>query len=166
MEVIVSRFFLGGVVVVLVVFGLGSTPAHPTGVVGVVPAVSGSLMRQPAAEVPTREQLLSVLYSLADPAVPFFFKGDLVEDGIGGFEGAVADGGIQIAALKNELPLSFKITDIEPVRPGKVRATVVVTGPELNGVTKRLTFFNQDGWRLQHASALSLLQAVSSAQRG
>ncbi|WP_195161464.1 hypothetical protein [Mycobacteroides abscessus] len=144
----------------------GSFAADPAFRFNVRPVVLGTLLRQPAADMPTPEQLSSVLYGIADPSVAFFYKGDLVEDGVGGFEGAVADGGIQIAALKNELPLDFVVSDIEPVKPGKVRATVRVTGPQLKGVTKRLTFVDQDGWRLQHASAMSLLQATSSAQRG
>ncbi|MBN7303126.1 hypothetical protein IUQ79_14570 [Mycobacteroides abscessus subsp. bolletii] len=130
------------------------------------PVVLGTLLRQPAESIPTPELLLSVLYGIADPNVPFFCKGDLVEDGVGGLEAAVADGGIQIAALKNELPLNFVVSNIEPVKPGKVRATVLVTGPQLKGVSKRLTFIDQDGWRLQHASAMSLLQATASSQRG
>lgn len=128
--------------------------------------VSETLLRQPVADIPTPEQLSRLLYGIADPTVPFFHKGDLIQDGVGGFEGTVADGGIQIAAFKNELPLGFAVSDIEPVRPGKVRATVLITGPQLKGVTKRLTFVDQDGWKLQHASAMSLLQAASSSQRG
>ncbi len=162
----ISKFLAAGAVLALASCGLGPPVNRSVGGVRVLLVVSGAWVRQPAEDVPTPEQLSSLLYGIADPSVPFFSKGDLVEDGVGGFEGAVADGGIQIAALKNELPLDFVVTEIEPVRPGKVRATVLVTGPELKGVTKRLTFIDQDGWRLQHASAMSLLQAVSSAQRG
>ncbi len=147
-------------------FGAGPMVWASSVELDVRPVVFGTPLRQPVLGVPTSEQLLSVLYRVADPSVPFFYKSDVVEAGVGGFEGMVADGGIQIAALKDELPLHFTVSGIELVRSGKVRATVLVTGPQLKGVTKRLTFVDQEGWRLQHASAMALLQAASSAQRG
>lgn len=144
-----------------------SLSAMPLGVGATANALPAApLQPPPGVDLPTPAQLSRVLYGIADPSVPFVGKSDLVENGVGGVEGAVADGGIQIAALKGELPLDFAVSDIDLVSPGKVRATVVVTGPQLKGVTKRLTFFDQDGWRLQHVSAMTLLQATSSAQRG
>lgn len=117
----------------------------------------------PAADVPTPGELVGVLNSLADPGVPFTNKSYLIQGGVGGVEGRIADRQLQKAAQKGQLPLSFEVTNIAPAGPGAASADVTATGPALAPTTQNVTFVNQGGWKLSRASAMSVLQAVQSA---
>jgi hypothetical protein len=117
----------------------------------------------PGVNVPTADQLLTVLNSLQDPSVPFASKGNLVEGGVGGVEGHVADKKLQKAAAKGSLPLTFNITNIQPSGPGAASANITATGPHLTPTTENITFVDQDGWKLSRTSAMTLIQSVQSA---
>lgn len=115
----------------------------------------------PAVDIPGPGQLSGVLNGLADPAVPFAAKADLVEGGVGGAEASMADHKLQKAARKGELPLAFSVANIEPAGPGAATADVTVSGPKLAPVTQNVTFIDQGGWKLSRASAMSLLQQAT-----
>ena len=115
---------------------------------------------QPAADVPSTDQLMAVLNGLANPNVPFRSKDGLVEGGVGIVEGKAADKVMAGAAQDGTLPNSFVIDGIAPARPGLATATVTASGPALAPTTQTVTFVNQGGWRLSRASATSLLQAA------
>jgi hypothetical protein len=117
----------------------------------------------PGADVPTPDQLISVLNSLQDPSVPFGSKSYLVEGGIGGVEGHFADKKLQQAAAKGSLPLTFNIANIQPAGPGTASANITATGPHLAPTTENITFVDQGGWKLSRTSAMTLIQSVQSA---
>lgn len=124
----------------------------------VTPAVFGApLPLDPAADLPTVDQINSVLYSLADPAVPFANKGYLVEGGIGRLEAKTADALMRNAAAKGQLPLNFAVGPITPAGPGIASATVTATGPAMAPTTQAVTFVDQGGWKLSRASASTVL---------
>lgn len=117
----------------------------------------------PGVDVPSADQLLTVLNSLQDPSVPFASKSNLVEGGVGGVEGHIADKELQKAAAKGDLPLTFNITNIQPSRPGAASANITATGPRLTPTTENLTFVDQGGWKLSRTSAMTLIESVQSA---
>jgi hypothetical protein len=117
----------------------------------------------PGADVPTANQLLTVLNSLQDPSVPFASKSNLVEGGVGGVEGHLADKELQKAAAKGDLPLTFTIANIQPSGPAAASANVTATGPRLAPTTENLTFVDQGAWKLSRASAMTLIDSVQSA---
>ena len=86
-------------------------------------------------DVPTPDQLATVLNTLQDPSVPFASKGYLVEGGIP-VPAAIADHELQKAASKGSLPLTFNFTSITPAGPGSAAATLTATGPHLAPTTR------------------------------
>lgn len=129
----------------------------------VQPVVFGVPMPlDPAADVPSPDQLYGVLRGLADPGVPFRSKGYLVEGGIGVIEGRAADTMMRNATAKGLLPLSFQISDIAPVGPGAASANVTASGPGMPPQSQSVTFVDQSGWKLSRASASQVLQLFSA----
>ena len=126
----------------------------PAGSPAVAPVVFGTpLPQDPAADLPTAEQLYGVLYGLADPNVPFAAKSYLVEGGIGRVEARAADGMMKNAVAKGQLPLNFSVVNIAAVAAGAAIATVTATGPATPAITQNITFVNQGNWKLSRASA-------------
>ena len=129
----------------------------------VQPVVFGVPMPlDPAADVPSSDQLYGVLNGLADPGVSFRSKGYLVEGGIGVIEGRTADAMMRNASAKGMLPLSFQVSDISPVGPGAASADVTASGPGLPPQTQNVTFVDRGGWKLSRASASQVLQLFSA----
>ena len=129
----------------------------------VQPVVFGVPMPlDPAADVPSPDQLYGVLRGLADPGVPFRSKGYLVEGGIGVIEGRTADAMMRNATAKGLVPLSFQISDIAPVGPGAASANVTASGPGMPPQSQSVTFVDQGGWKLSRASASQVLQLFSA----
>ena len=116
------------------------------------PAVLG-IPLDPAADLPTADQLYGVLYGLADPNVPFASKSNLVEGGIGRIEARAADGLMKSAVAKGQLPLNFSVANIAPAAAGAASATVTATGNGVGPITQNIVFVNQGGWKLSRASA-------------
>jgi hypothetical protein len=116
----------------------------------------------PSADLPTADQLATVLNTLQDPSVSFAQKGDLVEGGIP-VPASLADHELQKAAAKGSLPLTFNFTSITPAGPGMAAAALTATGPHLAPTYENLTFVNQGGWKLSHDSAMTLMQSVRSS---
>ncbi|MGH3553478.1 MAG: hypothetical protein ACRDT5_12960 [Mycobacterium sp.] len=135
-------------------------PATPQ----VQPVVFGApLPLDPATDVPTADELITVLNGLQNPSVPFASKSYLVEGGVGGVEAHIADRKLQKAAANGSLPLSFNIANVVPAGPGTASADVTATGPHLAPTTQNLTFVNQGGWKLSKGSAMTLIQSVQAA---
>ena len=123
------------------------------------PAFFGTpIPADPGADAPGSDQLLGILNGLVNPAVPFANKSNLVEDGISPLEARLADVRMQQAVAHGELPLTITVANIRPAGANKATADVSVSGPKLAPVTQNLTFVDQGGWKLTHASAISLLQ--------
>jgi hypothetical protein len=128
----------------------------------VQPVVFGvPLPQDPAVDLPTPDQLVTVLNTLQDPSVSFASKGYLVEGGIPVPIG-IADHELQKAASKGSLPLTFNISNIVPAGPGAATATITASGPRLAPTPEYLTFVDQGGWKLSHDSAMTLISAVRS----
>lgn len=115
-----------------------------------------------AVDIPTTDQLATVLNTLQDPSVSFASKGNLVEGGIPVPIG-LADHELQKAAKKGSLPLTFNITNITPSGPGAATATITASGPRLKPTPEYLRFVDQGGWKLSHDSAMTLISAVQSS---
>lgn len=127
------------------------------------PVVFGApLPLDPATDVPTADQLSSVLYGLADPGTSFQSKGYLVEGGIGLVEGRAADGLMKNAVAKGMMPLSFSISNIAAAGPGAATASVTASGPTLPSTTQSITFVDQGGWKLSRSSATTVLSMFSA----
>ncbi|MBV8179925.1 MAG: hypothetical protein JO045_14205 [Mycobacterium sp.] len=116
----------------------------------------------PGADVPTPDQLATVLNTLQDPSVSFANKGYLIEGGIP-VPASLADHELQKAAAKGSLPLTFNFTSITPAGPGIAAAALTATGPHLAPTYENLTFVDQGGWKLSHDSAMTLIQSVRSS---
>ena len=126
------------------------------------PVVFGvPLPQAPGVDLPTPDQLVSVLNTLQDPSVSFASKGNLVEGGIPVPVG-IADHELQKAASAGSLPLTFNISNIVPAGPGAATATITASGPRLAPTPEYLTFVDQGGWKLSHDSAMTLISAVRS----
>lgn len=137
--------------------------SSPTVSVTVVPAVFGTpLPLEPAAVIPTADQLTGVLYGLADPAVPFASKGYLVEGGIGRLEARTADALMRKAMANGQMPLSFTVAGITPAGPGAATANVTASGPAMPPTTQNVLFVDQGGWKLSRSSATTVLSMFSS----
>jgi hypothetical protein len=142
--------------------GVTSIASAPQSAPAVAPVVfSAPLPLDPAADLPTNDELTTLLTGLADPSVPFHSKSGLIEGGVGIIEGHTADSLMKNAAAKGELPLSFQVSNITSAAPGTATATVVATGPQLAPVTQVVTFVDEGGWKLSRSSAMALLQAAS-----
>ncbi len=124
----------------------------------VQPVVFGApLPLDPAADLPSPDQLNGVLYSLADPSVPFASKSYLVEGGIGRLEAKTADALMKNAVAKGQVPLSFSVAGIAPAGPAAATATVTASGPAMPATTQAVTFVDQGGWKLSRSSASTVL---------
>lgn len=140
-----------------------ATAAVPARVPAVGPMVFGApLPLDPAADLPTADQLTGVLAALADPGVPFGAKGYLIEGGIGRIEARAADGLMQKAIAKGQLPLNFTVSNIAPAGPGAASANVTATGPAMPPTTKNITFVDQGGWKISRQSASAVLALFNS----
>jgi hypothetical protein len=116
------------------------------------------------AALPSPEQLSKLCNQVTDPGVSYETKFGLVENGISGDEGHVADHDLRKASRDGNFPEQFNVTNIQPVAPNAVSADVAITGPKFAGpVTKNLAFIDQGGtWVMQHDSAIALVQAATA----
>lgn len=143
------------------VISIAAGPASSDTVVKQV-VLSAPLPLDPSANLPTPDQLTTVLNGLADPSVPFANKSGLVEGGISSGQASLADREIQKAEKKGELPLAFSVSNIQPAGGNGATADVAISGPKLQPpVTENLTFVNQGNWILSRDSAMTLVEAAS-----
>ena len=107
-------------------------------------------------------QLQGILNQLANGAT-ITENADLVQGGLGFFEGRTANRLLNNARQNGDLPLNLTVTNVSPpAADGSVTATVNATGPKLAGTTQQLTFVpgGPSGWQVSKASATSLMQAA------
>jgi hypothetical protein len=144
------------------VISIAAGPAPST--TAVTLAVFGApLPQQPAADLPTSDQLMAVLNGLADPSVPFRSKSNLIEGGVGIVEGHAADRLLANASQQGYLPLSFQVSNIQPAGAGAASASVTASGPNLAPKTANVVFVDEGGWKISRTSATSLLQTALPA---
>lgn len=124
------------------------TPMHP---------------EQPADAAPTAGELKSVLNSVADPNVPAIQKGPFVQGGVDVGMAEIADGYFNEARDNGSFPLSFSVADIQTPEPGVADAAVTVTGPKLKSpYNHRVTFVNEEGWKISKASIFDIVSALDA----
>lgn len=116
----------------------------------------------PAADLPSAEQIVSLLSGIADPNVSAADKSGLVEDGLGPIERNVMDGRMKKGVENGKLPLTISAANIEPAGTGAATADVTGSGPKTSPRSVNLTFVNDDGWKLSHSSLTTLSQMSSS----
>jgi hypothetical protein len=121
-------------------------------------AFGAPLPLDPAADVPSTDQLLGLLNGLQDPNVPFASKSDLVDGGISPVEARLADVRMKEAVARGEVPLTLKVANIAAAGANTATADVTMSGPKLSPTTRNVTFVDHGGWKLTHASAIALLQ--------
>lgn len=118
----------------------------------------------PPADVPTDGELSSLLTNLTNPGVNYHSKAGLVENGISSGDGHAADHQLRDAFEAGKFPLAFDVSNIQSVGPNAAAADVNITGPKLAApLTQHLAFVDQGGWKIQHDSALALIQAISAS---
>lgn len=150
----------------------GVAASHPSAfhVQPVVVSAGFPMDPPPAPGLPTADQLTNILTSFIDPMASDETKNGLVEGGFSRFQRpwvAVPDGGhglyeeMRSVYRTGNLPLSFNVTNIQPVGANTARADVAISqsDPDHTTVTEPLMFVNQDGWRLSRDSAMAMLQA-------
>ena len=81
-----------------------------------------------APPLPSPEQLSSLCNQVTDPGVSYENKFGLVENGISGDEGHVADHDLRKASRAGNFPEQFNVTNIQPAGPTGVTAAVAITG--------------------------------------
>lgn len=147
------------------VVGVTSIASVPTTAApAITPVVFGApLPLDPGADIPSSDQLITVLNGLADPSVPFRSKSNLVEGGVGIIEGRTADHLMANAVQNGDFPLSFQIANIQPSGAGTATATVTASGPRTAPVSQTVTFVDQGGWKLSRGSATTLLSSFASS---
>lgn len=129
---------------------------------GVQLAVFGVPMPlDPAAGVPTADQLVGVIGGIADPHVPASDKSGYVEGGLGMIERSVMDGRMKKGLENGKLPLTLSASNIAADGPGAATADITASSPKLTPHTVNLRFVDQDGWKLSHSS-LTMLSQMSS----
>jgi hypothetical protein len=107
-------------------------------------------------------QLQGILSQLANGAT-ITENADLVQGGLGFFEGRTANRLMNNARQNGDLPLNLAVTDVSPpAADGSVTATVNASGPKLAGTTQQVTFLpgGPSGWQVSKASATTLIQAA------
>lgn len=136
------------------------TPSAPP---AIQPAVFGvPLPLNPAADIPTSDQLNGVLYGLADPNVPFASKSYLVEGGLGRLEARTADALMRKAVANGQVPLNFTVADIATAGPGIATANVTASAPGMPATTQTISFVDQGGWKLSRSSASAVLSMFNA----
>ena len=160
------KFLATGVAAAAILAGGAASVVSITPSISVQPVVFGAqippdMPLDPAADLPTADQLTSVLSGLADPSVPFASKSYLVEGGIGRVEAHTADALMKNAVAKGQVPLSFSIGNIAPAGPAAATATVTASGPGMPPTTQAVTFVDQGGWKLSRSSASTVLAIFS-----
>ncbi|MEZ0366136.1 hypothetical protein ACAG26_20910 [Mycobacterium sp. pUA109] len=115
----------------------------------------------PATDVPTADQVVTVMNGIADPHVPAANKSGLVEGGLGPIERTVMDSRMKKGLENGKLPLTISAANIQPDGPGAATADVTASSAKLTPHSANLRFVDQDGWKLAHSS-LTMLSQMSS----
>ena len=113
-------------------------------------------------------QLQGILNQLANGST-ITENADLVQGGLGFFEGRTANRLMNNARQNGDLPLNLAVTDVtSPAADGSVTATVNASGPKLTGTTQQVMFVpgGPSGWQVSKASATQLIQAALASSSG
>jgi hypothetical protein len=109
--------------------------------------------------VPTVDQVIAIMAELTDPNIPAARKTDIVTPGFTLEEaGAIDD---HLNQMRDNLPLPFVVTDIEPAPNNFAGATLATTG-SFHQVSqpKPIVLVNQHGhWLITHDTAMTALDA-------
>ncbi|MGF2945664.1 hypothetical protein [Mycobacterium sp. Lab-001] len=116
----------------------------------------------PATDVPSAGQVVSVLNGIANPNVAAAEKSGLVEGGLSPIEQSVMDSRMRKGLENGKLPLTISTTNIQPAGPGAATADVTASSAKLQPHSVNLKFVNQDGWKLSHSSLMRLSQMSSN----
>jgi hypothetical protein len=122
----------------------------------------------PSSGLPTPDLLSHLCTQVTDPGVGYTTMNNLVQGGISPNEADVAEYDLRKAYLNGNFPEQFAVSNIQPAGPNAATADVAISGPKFAGpVTKNLAFVNtgenwRENWKLQHDSALALLQAATA----
>lgn len=121
----------------------------------------------PEENVPTPDQVTSVLDRLTDPNVGYQGKLGLVENGLSPEEGQGLDQDLARFNGHGELPYNFAVSDIQAAPDGMAGATISLTGPKIPIPQIRpIALANQGGsWLLLHDSYTQVLQLLTSDDR-
>jgi hypothetical protein len=110
-------------------------------------------------------QLAGILNQIANGAT-ITENSSLIEGGVGILEGRTANRLLAQARQKGQLPLNISVTSVSPpAADGSVVATVNASGPGMAPTTRPVTFVpgGPQGWMVQKASAMSLMQAAMAS---
>jgi hypothetical protein len=136
----------------------------PTAAPAITPVVFGVPM--PMDNDPALAgQLAGILNQIANGAT-ITENSSLIEGGVGILEGRTANRLLAQARQKGQLPLDISVTSVSPpAADGSVVATVNASGPGMSPTTRPVTFVpgGPQGWMVQKASAMSLMQAAMAS---
>jgi hypothetical protein len=131
-------------------------------VTGMLLAVSLMGVAAPVAhadDVPSVDQVVAIMAELTDPNIPAANKGNIVTPGFSPDEAWTIDD--HLNQMRDNLPLPFVVTDIEPAPDNFAGATVATTG-SFHQVSKpkSIVLVNQHGhWLITHDTAMPALDA-------
>jgi hypothetical protein len=112
-----------------------------------------------ADPVPTTDEVVAILAELTDPNIPAANKANIVSPGFSPEEAGTIDD--HLNQMRDNLPLPFVVTDIEPAPNHFAGATLATTG-SFNQVSaaKPIVLTNQGGhWLITHDTAMTALNA-------
>jgi hypothetical protein len=110
-------------------------------------------------------QLEGILNQIANGAT-ITENASLIQGGVGILEGRTANRLLASARQEGKLPLDIHVTSVSPpAADGSVVATVSASGPAMSPTTRPITFVpgGPQGWMVQKASAMALMQAAMAA---
>jgi hypothetical protein len=109
--------------------------------------------------VPTVDQVVAIMAELTDPNIPAANKANIVSPGFSPEEaGAIDD---HLNQMRDNLPLPFVVTDVEPAPNNFAGATLATTGSfHQISAPKPIVLVNQHGhWLITHDTAMPALDA-------
>jgi hypothetical protein len=131
-------------------------------IVGAALLVAASLAAPATAhadDVPSVDQLVAIMAELTDPNIPAANKDNIVSPGFSPDEDGTIDD--HLNQMRDNLPLPFVVTDIEPAPNHFAGATLATTG-SFNQISqpKPIVLVNQNGhWLITHDTAMPALNA-------
>ncbi|WJR34204.1 hypothetical protein P3F83_01785 [Mycobacteroides immunogenum] len=122
--------------------------------------VAVGMPQEPADDLPTADQLRTILYTVANPDIPTLEKSAYVDGGVSEGTAACMDQYFSQAKQHGVFPLDFDVSDVRTAGPGAADAEVVITGPRMNPYKNRIRFVYEDGWRLTKNSIAQFVTEV------
>jgi hypothetical protein len=112
-----------------------------------------------ADDAPSVDQVVAIMAELTDPNIPAANKANVVSPGFSPEEAGTIDD--HLNQMRDNLPLPFVVTDIEPAPNNFAGATVATTGSfHQVSAPKPVVLVNQHGhWLITHETAMTALDA-------